>query len=286
MDTNCLKKYRKLGIIVVAIALGVCYYSFIEEHPQKGWGYFPKYRVVVTDTMCLSVHDGELPKMKDSSCFVRSEKGRYAFNYSTTHGSAEWVAYRLTRSDLTGEKVKRTTKFRPDSTVVARGWHTATDADYYRSSYNRGHLVPSSDRIKTKTENVATFSYANVAPQHARLNSGVWLMIESKVKEWAYAYNEIYVVAGSIVADDSKYIGANKIAIPTHFYKCVVLRYEGEWYGIGFITPNEADVSDDYTRYRMPINKVEKIIGKDLFPNIEKIAGSKFERKVSTKTFN
>lgn len=272
--------------MVVAIAVGVCYYSFIEEHPQKGWGYFPKFRVIVSDTSSLNIHDGELPMIKDSTYFIRSEKGRYAMNYSPSHGSSEWVAYRLMRSDLKGEKVKRTTKFRPDSTVIARGWHSATDSDYYRSSYNRGHLVPSSDRIKNKTENVATFSYANVAPQHPRLNSGVWLMIESKVKEWAYAYNEVYIVAGSIIEDDSTYIGTNKITIPTHFYKCVALKYNGEWYGVGFVTPNEADVSDDYTRYRMSINKVEKIIKRDLFPNIEKIAGEKFERKVSTNTFN
>lgn len=279
MGKKIVGRNGRLILFVVALILGVCYYSFVEEHPQKGWGYMPKYKIVSTDTICTNIFDGELPEIKDSTYFVRNEKGRYAFNYAPDYGISQWVAYKLTRRDLIGEKVKRSTRFRPDSVVTARGWHSASDADYYRSSYNRGHLVPSSDRNMNKIENQATFNYANVAPQHGRLNSGVWLMVESKVKEWAYAYNEVYVVAGSIVDNDFKYIGENRVAIPTHFYKCVVLKYNGEWYGVGFVIPNEKDVSDDYTRYRMTINKVEKIIKKDLFPNIEKKAGGKFERK-------
>lgn len=279
MGKKIKQKHNRQLLFVVALLIGVCYYSFIETHPQKGWDYKPQYKAIAANSAYSDIKDGELPEIKDSTYFVRNTKGRYAFHYEPKHAISQWVAYKLTRNDLKGEKVKRSNKFRPDSVVVARGWHTATDADYYRSSYNRGHLVPSSDRNRTKIENVATFNYANVAPQHGRLNSGVWLMVESKVKEWAYAYNEVYVVAGSIVAEDTKYIGENKVAIPTHFYKCVALCYEGKWYGIGFVIPNEKDVSDDYTRYETTINKVEKLIGKDLFPNIEKIAGGKFERK-------
>lgn len=261
--------------------MGVCYYFFIEEHPQKGWGYYPKYKVINSDTVLTNIRDGELPKIKDSTYFIRNNVGRYALNYMVDCAIPEWIAYKLTRKDLIGEKVKRSSKFYRDSVVLARGWKTATDADYYRSTYNRGHLVPSSDRIMSREENRATFSYANVAPQHARFNSGVWLMVESKVKECAYAYNEVYVVAGSVVDKDYSYIGENKIAIPTHFYKCVVFYYDGKWHGVGFVIPNTKDVSDDYNRYRMPINKVEKFVRKDLFPNIEKEVGSSFERRAS-----
>lgn len=275
----------KILITVLVLFLGVCYYSFIEVHPQKGWGYFPKYKIISRDTVLVKIKDAELPQIKDSTYFVRSEKGRYCYNYKPEHAISEWVAYRLARNELEGEKIKRSTRFKVDSTVRVRGWRTATDADYYRSSFNRGHLVPSSDRIMNKDENTATFNYSNVAPQHARFNSGVWLMVESKVKEWAYAYAEAYIIVGAIVDKDFKYIGENKVAIPTHFYKCVALRYNGVWHGVGFVIPNEKDVSDDFTRYRMSINKVEKIVGKDLFPNIEKVGGSKFERKVSAIFF-
>lgn len=274
-------KLRSLLHIVIVATLSLCYYFFVETHPVNALDYSAKYTVVEDSSYYCRIYDAELPRLKDSSYFVRSDIGRYAFYYSPKHGISKWVAYRLTRSDVMCNKVKRSTSFKKDPVVLSFGWLSPDDKDYYRSSYNKGHLLPSSDRLASKEENKATFSYANVAPQRSRLNSGVWLMIETKIKELAVAYNEVFITVGTIVPKEYQYIGENSIAIPTHFYKCIAFRNNGKWYGYGFIVPNSDDVSNDFNEYIFSINKVEKLTKMDFFPHIEKKTKDKFEKTIN-----
>ena len=63
----------------------------------------------------------------------------YTLSYSEKHEQAEWVAYEVTRERLNNKVADRTNNFRPDSKVKTK---SATPADYRRSGYTRGHLVP------------------------------------------------------------------------------------------------------------------------------------------------
>ena len=276
-------KSRNRLYIVLAFILSLCYYFFIEEHPVDPLDYELKFEIIDTTSVHCGINDAELPNIEDSSLYIRSYDGRYSFYYSPEYGVAHWVAYRLTREDVLGAKVKRSSRFKPNEIIISKKWKYAINDDYYRSTYNRGHLVPSSDRLRSKVENKTTFSFANIAPQKAKFNSGVWLMIEHKIKELAVAYGELFIVVGTIVDENYNYIGVNKIAIPSHFYKCVAFRDKGEWCGVGFIIPNIDNVSDNYKDYICKINRVEKVIDLDLFPHIEKITGSEFEQKREDK---
>lgn len=274
------KSGLKLIFSLVILALGLYYYNNIEEKPVNAWEYKTNYEILVKTPPKTPIIHGELPAIDDSSYFVRSEVGRYAFMYSPTKGYSDWVSYRLTRDNIKTKGTKRTDKFYVDSYVEAKGWRTATTDDYYRSSFDRGHLLPSADRDDSKEENEATFSLANVAPQYAGLNRGVWLLLEEKVREWAYAYGDVYVVVGSVMGKSDKIIGKNKIPVPESFFKCVATKYNGKWCSVGYIIPNESNPSKILNDYRMSVDQVEKRIGLDLFPNIEKIADKNFESKI------
>lgn len=265
--------------------IALFYYFLVEEHPVKALDYRPQYSILADSSYYCNIVDAELPYFSDSSSYIISHIGRYSYYYMPEYGISSWVAYRLTRKDLIGEKVKRTYGFRRDKVVISRKWKAPSSSDYYRSFYNKGHLIPSSDRQLSKAENRETFIYSNATPQHPRFNSGVWLMIETKVKEWAFKYNELFVITGTIVDEDYGYIGGNKIAIPLFYYKCVAFRVNDEWYGAGFLVPNSEKLSNKYKKYLYSINEIEEIVGFDIFPHIEEVSGGKYERKLVKKLF-
>lgn len=276
-NTKISYTFSKKKLIATALSLlvGLVVYSRAEK-PIAGWEYKAQYAEVCEAPP--SVVHGELPEISDSTFFVHNADGQFSYHYNNKRVIADWVAYRLTREDVTTKEVNRTNYFKPDPEVLKRGWNSATTDDYYRSNYDRGHMVPSSDRDDSREENRATFLLSNIVPQAGRVNRGAWLMVETKVREWAYAYGEVYVVSGVIVNGKEKYIGENRVVIPSELYKCVAYSDKGTWRTKAFIIPNTQDVKDDYTRYETTVNKVERKAKINLFPHIEKLADKRFER--------
>ena len=105
------------------------------------------------------------PFFANDEFVVRCPEGRYTMLYDTAYRQAAWVAYLLTRRDVSGKGVKRSGVFKSDPEVIARGWPSAADRDYTGSGFDRGHLLPSADRHDTPQENGATFRLSNVSPQ-------------------------------------------------------------------------------------------------------------------------
>ena len=94
--------------------------------------------------------DIELPKIKDSTYFVRNNEGRFSYLYSPKDKQSSWVAYRLTKKDIDNPRKKRENNFQPDNVVIKNGWKSASKKDYYKTAYDRGHLLPSADRNENK----------------------------------------------------------------------------------------------------------------------------------------
>lgn len=86
------------------------------------------------------------PFFANDEFVVRCPEGRYTMLYDTAYRQAAWVAYLLTRRDVSGKGVKRSGVFKSDPEVIARGWPSAADRDYTGSGFDRGHLLPSADR--------------------------------------------------------------------------------------------------------------------------------------------
>lgn len=209
----------------------------------------------------------ELPACSHSEFLIHHAIGRYTLYYDTAARQARWVAYMLTRNDVEGRGVKRTNHFVPDSVVLSRGWATACNDDYLRSGYDRGHLLPSADRNDSEQENRMTFLYSNVSPQKSDLNHGVWRLLEEQVRRWAKRFDTVYVVTGGDW-DGSQHCIGHGVKVPGQFFKAVLRRSCSTWQVVAFLIPNRNRPDDDFYRYAVSVDQVERQVKLDLFASL------------------
>lgn len=235
-----------------------------------------RYNYKSVSAQCTTRYDSsfaarsfELPFIADSTYVLYCEEGRYTCLYSPNDKQSVWVAYLLTADDVHESAVKRSDNFRPSPDVLRRSWRSADRNDYKGSSFDRGHLLPSKDRTRNYQENSATFYFSNISPQKARLNRGGWMYLESYVREVAKRYGFVYVTVGGVFdRADERYIGENRVTVPTHFFKVLLTVIDGKYASVGFVMPNTESVDSDYFSYITTVNEVEELTGLDLFTHL------------------
>ena len=191
----------------------------------------------------------------------------YTICYREQYEQPEWVAYELTKDELT-KKAKRTNDFRPDPKILTG---SAELSDYRRSGYDRGHLAPAADFAFSEKAMSETFFLSNMSPQVPEFDQGIWQKLESKVRTWATRFGSVYVVTGPVLekpAEQYASIGANKVSVPQYYYKVILARTKKSVSGIGFILPNKR-CDDSIWNYAVTIDEVEKRTGLDFFPLLD-----------------
>jgi endonuclease G len=157
--------------------------------------------------------------------------------------------------------VKRTNRFIPDPAIQTG---SASNKDYQSSGYDRGHLAPSADMCFSKETMLESFYLSNMSPQKPGFNRGIWKDLETLVRVWAEEDSSIYIVTGGILTPGLPAIGANKVSIPTLFYKVILDYREPVVKGIGIVIPN--DKSDrPLSSYAISIDSVESLTGLNFF---------------------
>ena len=215
-----------------------------------------------------SVGGLELPALGERDTIIYNEAGRYTFLYKPSSKVSRWVAYKLTRSDMTGV-ADRSDAFKPDAMLETYGWVSATDADYKGSGYDRGHLLPSADRTCSDAANRATFLYSNMAPQLPKLNRGAWKTLEEKLRGLTKDYDTLYIVVGAVLDGRLQAIG-DGVAVPELFFKAVALRKANDFEGVAYVMPNDDRLlgGKKYDDFEVAVDSVERLTGLDLFPRI------------------
>lgn len=240
----------------------------------------------VTDSMNIV-----LPRWDPSEPPIYNRVGRYWFVYLPGQRSARWVAYKLVRGDV-GQGAGRSSSFTADPLLAARGLPSASNGDYSRSGYDKGHLLPSADRSISVNENRETFRFSNIAPQSPALNRGPWRLLEEELRRQATRYDTIYVVVGSLLdsavvypasaaAHDVGDYGAYRrlrvaqrsigdgVAVPRLFYKVVALRRGDDFEPMAFLFGNDLSMkSDNYSHYAVTVDSLERLTGLDFFPSL------------------
>lgn len=235
-----------------------------------------RYNYKSVSAQCVTRYDTafveksfELPSIADSTYVLYCEEGRYTCLYSPSDKQSVWVAYLLTADDVNESAVKRSDNFSPSPDVLRRGWQSAARSDYKGSSFDRGHLLPSKDRTRHVEENRATFYFTNISPQRARLNRGGWMYLESYVREVAKRYGFVYVTVGGVFdRSDERYIGDNRVTVPTHFFKVLLTVIDGKYASVGFLMPNTESVESDYFSYMTSVNELEELTNIDFFTRL------------------
>jgi endonuclease G len=197
--------------------------------------------------------------------------------YSEEYEQALWVSYELTIDEVINNMVDRTDDFRPDPTVRTG---SATLEDYRGSGFDRGHLAPAGDMSFSQVAMSESFYFSNMSPQEPQFNRGIWRKLESKVRDWAVEKGEIIVVTGGIFRNVTEFIGPNRVAVPSLYYKVLLDVSEDRPEGIAFILPNTKG-EYDLPAYVRSIDEVEMSIGIDLFPNMEDAIEQRVESSVN-----
>lgn len=194
--------------------------------------------------------------------------GAFWMAYDGRTRSARYVVEGLPRSGLEASHVPRYSHFYVD--VSAPPEARSTDDDYAGSGYDRGHLAPSANHLRTVAENAATFSLSNVAPQDASMNRGIWRRIETHVRELTTSSPAIvvtcplYLPTGNRLTIDV--IGPSRVWVPTHFGKAILYRLRsGEYATQAWLVPNVAVGHQSMNSFLVSIDRFESAAGFDLW---------------------
>jgi endonuclease G len=206
---------------------------------------------------------------------------------------ANWAAEELLREQVDGTlpNAGRKNNFRADPRLAKP---RAERSDYKKSGYDQGHLVPAADRNWSKEVLSETFFLSNMAPQYPPFNRVEWVKLENWVRQLALQCGKLYVVTGPLYLDKDgkktgayRTIGASKVAVPTHFFKVIVIPPvhgdpEGKWESVSFILEN-TQAKQQPGMLGVPgrivsIDELEALTGLDLFPKMEPKAQEVFER--------
>lgn len=206
----------------------------------------------------------------------------YSFAWSQKDLVSVWVAYPLCKTYME-KKVDRTDAWAYDP-------HLGKDLSsapfsYYAGDYDRGHQLPSADRLCNLTANKQTFYGTNIIPQLGTHNTGVWGDLEGYIRnKVASVCDTVYVVTGGVVEGATEFSedsDKKKITIPVAFFKALLRYQKGgnpEWATAGFYTIHEGNGGTDIKSITMSIDELEEKVGFDFFVNLEdKIGKDKAE---------
>ncbi|KAI3482119.1 hypothetical protein L1887_55250 [Cichorium endivia] len=229
----------------------------------------------------------------------------YVSSYDRRLRHPAWTAEHLTAAALQrppGPKPDRSNSvFREDTRIPEL--FRAKMADYFRSGYDRGHMVPAADAKVSQLAMDETFLLTNIAPQvGAGMNRDYWAHTEDFVRRLTSRFADLYVFTIPLYLPrqypDGKFrvsyevIGnPPNIAVPTHFAKVILgvgtaSEANGapgpkpEWKAIGakmglgnvmalgaFVLPNSVIPNEaPLESFAVPVETVERAAGLTLFP--------------------
>lgn len=253
---------QRLGcIIAVIVLIPICYglYLYYQQYSVQHSSSQNQTETSVSRPI-PSGKDLEIPV----SLIPRQEqiihhKG-YTVSYNKDLKIPNWVSYELTRQETKG-KEKRSDNFIADPLVKGT---IATNADYARSGYDKGHMAPAADMKWSPEVMKESFYFSNMCPQHPQLNRRGWKNLEEKIRDWAIADSAIIIICGPIINQSSRTIGKNKVAVPERFFKVVLSPFVKPVRGIGFLFNNRQAV-EPLSTYAVTIDSIEKLTSMDFF---------------------
>ena len=177
-------------------------------------------------------------------------RSAYALLHDNFAKVSPWVVYTLTPQHAIG-CVVRTNAFAPDQSL--RAGERSELVDYYKSGYDTGHWDPVVER--------ESFILSNMAPQLPSLNRGIWKLLETGVRVWAWQTGHAFTVYAGGVYDSStdQSIGPNRVVVPHAFYKIVIDDTTKK--SMAWIFPHKENLGTDLTAYQVTVSDVEKSTG-------------------------
>jgi endonuclease G len=210
------------------------------------------------------------------------DKQFFVICYDPAHKIPSWVGYALTPQEARKKTTARQGSFRPDPSLPKGS--RAENSDYSGKGFDKGHMAPANDFTRSVAAMRSTFILTNAVPQRPGVNRGKWAQLEGAVHDLTAAQGATWIFTGPVFAGNSplKSIGPDKVAVPTHTFKVVLLvRENGDKEMFAFVLPNIEKPSGTITDYTFSVNQVEKLTGLNFFNAIPSAEQSKLERAIN-----
>ena len=147
--------------------------------------------------------------------------------------------------------LKRKDNFKPDPQLPNE---TNIGADYVKSGYDRGHVMPAADNLcQTSEIQDECFYFSNMIPQTHRLNAGDWKSLETATRDWAMISSKVRIWSGAI--GEEKKIGS--VSVPTQCWK--VVNIGSKW--TAYLFNNDLSNPDGFQNNEVPLSQIEKLTG-------------------------
>lgn len=189
----------------------------------------------------------------------------YTTSYNKETRNPNWVAWHLTKAHTYGKNKRSEEVFTEDTDVTPR----ATDADYYNSRYDRGHMCPAGDNKWDATAMSQSFLFTNICPQNHNLNKYEWNSLEILCRDWARKYGAIDIVCGPVYDHSipTRTIGRGRVWVPDAFFKVVLCRVDRPK-AIGFLFRNNGK-KVTLSSAVCTVDDIERITGIDFYPALD-----------------
>ncbi|KAJ1979289.1 nuclease [Dimargaris xerosporica] len=212
----------------------------------------------------------------------------YVSNFNRQLRNPNWVFEHLTRDNLKtphSDPDRSHSTFKEDTSIPVM--FRALLKDYFKSGYDRGHLVPAADAKRSQTAMNETFLLTNISPQVGPgFNRDYWSHFEMFTRRLTKTFDDVYVFTGPLYLPkkdlatgkwkvEYEVIGSPaNVAVPTHFYKVILVKdATADRYAVGgFVLPNSPIPNDALLEsFSMPISAIEKSAGLVFFDKLPAI---------------
>lgn len=198
----------------------------------------------------------------------------YSMLFDTEHRVALWVAYPLHQCYL--GTTARTNAWDWDP-KFSESVQPQVAYGSFGNPYQRGHQIPSADRLVSYEANAQTFYVTNQTAQNGTLNGNMWADLEGWVRT-KICKDTLYVVTGCVVppTGGERRCGAT---VPQAYFKALLRTQNGSWgvYAsddnatcIAFWVENKSNTSQVSSKQAMSVADLEDRLGYELFPAISR----------------
>ena len=209
------------------------------------------------------------------------ERSIYTLKNNRYTKFADWVAYHVTTSTMSGPSRSRSWKADPDLYS-----HYTLEPNDYTDAYatintDRGHQVPLASFSNTDDWKLTNL-LSNITPQSSALNQGPWVRLESAVRNHVGNGNDLYVVTGPLYEYYfAELPQANEAhTIPSGYFKIVMQQTGSTIKASAFIMEQTASRSDNFCNTEVSIDEVESRSGINVMPNLSYNSAQTIESSV------
>ena len=207
------------------------------------------------------------------------KRGEFVIGWSDRLRHPVWCAYHV-KKDARYDVGARP-GFAKDKSVPK----APAPADYTKSGYDRGHMVPNY-AIATRygdVERKKTFLMSNIAPQTPSLNRGVWRDVEHRIADlWTARYGEIWVIVGCISSGSESIAGTN-IDVPAEYYQLIVAQEGMDVRALAVLFSQQEHWNAWAARSIVTIDELEQKTGLDFNPELPSFIQDPLEADLPTR---